>query len=758
MSSEQRELDRLRAERDRLAARYDRLRNRRSVRAALWLASLPGRARRGFSGYRPPIADQPAQASRPSPDRAEVSPVDRHPDLDLLGNAPPVSVVIPVYNAPAALEDCLRSVVSHTSSAYEIIVIDDASTDPMVAEVLASYEGVAGIRLLRNAENRGFTATVNRGMGDCRGDVILLNSDTRVPPRWVERLRLAAYSDGRVGSVTAVADNAGAFSVPELSDNILPPGWDVTDASRAIARRVTSRWVNTPTANGFCCYLKRAAIVDVGLFDATSFPRGYGEENDWSLRASAAGWSHLVAVDVYVQHVRSASFGPEREALAAEGGRTLAEKHPGYQRAFDEFVGSEAMRAAREEIREALVGPKPRQRVLTVIHDLGGGTEHSSRDLGRALADHVEMLVLRCSPHRLELSDVDGEILERVPVDPPVALRDVAHPPWREAVSDLLMRVDVELIHLRQFMNQPPDLTDVARALGIPLVVSLHDFYLVCPTAHLIDESSRYCGGVCTSGQGECPAMPWVAAGPHLKHAWVSEWQRRTAPLLRRSDAVVAASQSTIDVHRRVLPGMDAVATQVIPHGRDVEHIESLAVQPVADEPLRVLLAGTVGLHKGNEVVRQMLADGPPGTLEFHVLGTFPGPSVDGVVVHGRYERADFGRLVAEIRPSLAAILSITPETWSHTLTEAWSVGLPVLVSDLGAPPNRVRAQGGGWVVPAADPESTLDALLRIAGDPRDWAQKASEAASTMWDSTGTMSQQYLDLYEAVTRRRCTVG
>ena len=758
MSNDERELDRLRAERDRFATRYERLRNRRSVKAALWLAGLPVRVRGRFAGTQPSTARLQPPSTTPSPDGADAAPRDRLPDLDLLETAPPVSVVIPVYNAPAALEDCLRSVVSHTSSADQIIVIDDASTDPMVASVLGSYEGIHGIRVLHNHQNLGFTATVNRGMRECQGDVILLNSDTRVPPRWAERLRLAAYSDGRVGSVTAVSDNAGAFSVPELSGNTLPAGWDVADASRAVARGITRRWVTTPTANGFCCYLKRAAIDDVGVFDATSFSRGYGEENDWSLRASAAGWSHLVALDVYVQHVRSASFGPEREALAAEGARTLAEKHPGYQRRFDEFVGSEAMRAARVEIRDALVSPKPRRRVLTVVHDLGGGTEHSSRDLGRAITDHVEMLVLRCSPHRLELSNADGGILERVPIDPPVALRDVVHPSWREAVTDLLVRDDVELIHLRQFMNQPPDLMEVARALGLPLVVSLHDFYLVCPTAHLIDESSRYCGGVCTSGQGECPAVPWVAAGPHLKHAWVGEWQRRTAHLMGLSDAVVAASQSTIDVHREVLPGMDAVVTQVIAHGRDVAHVESLAAQPVSGEPLRVLLAGTIGRHKGNEVVRQILANVPPGAIEFHVLGTFPGPPIDGVVVHGRYQRADYPQLVAQIRPSLAAILSITPETWSHTLTEAWGVGLPVLVTDLGASAERVRAQGGGWVVPAGDAAAAFAELARITGDPEEFSQRAAEAGRTSWDSTASMAAKYLELYRTVLQARSTVG
>ena len=76
-----------------------------------------------------------------------------------------------------------------------------------------------------NETNIGYTRTANLGLrlaGDA--DVVLLNSDTVVGPHWLRNLKIAAYRRERIGSVTAVSDNAGAFSVPREGDNAMPPG------------------------------------------------------------------------------------------------------------------------------------------------------------------------------------------------------------------------------------------------------------------------------------------------------------------------------------------------------------------------------------------------------------------------------------------------------------------------------------------------------------------------------------------------------
>ena len=176
----------------------------------------------------------------------------------------------------------------------------------------------ANVSVLRNERNRGFTATANRGIAEAgRADVVLLNADTEVGPNWLTGLRRAAASADDVATVTAVSDNAGAFSVPELErENAMPAAGRSSETARALWHDAGRAYPALPTGNGFCMYIRRAVIDAVGALDEAAFPQGYGEENDFCQRASARGLRHLIAGNVYVRHARSASFGHERRAAA----------------------------------------------------------------------------------------------------------------------------------------------------------------------------------------------------------------------------------------------------------------------------------------------------------------------------------------------------------------------------------------------------------------------------------------------------------
>ena len=255
------------------------------------------------------------------------------PGVDCASND--VAIIVPVYGAPALVERCLESVLAHTTGRARLIVIDDASPDAAIAPLLARHASRANVSVLRNERNRGFTATANRGIAEAgRADVVLLNADTEVGPNWLTGLRRAAASAADVATVTAVSDNAGAFSVPELErENTMPARWTFEDTARALWFGAGHAYPALPTGNGFCMYIRRAVIDAVGVLDEAAFPQGYGEENDFCQRASARGMRHLIAGNVYVHHARSASFGHERRAqLGAAGMQVLRERWPNYER------------------------------------------------------------------------------------------------------------------------------------------------------------------------------------------------------------------------------------------------------------------------------------------------------------------------------------------------------------------------------------------------------------------------------------------
>lgn len=271
-----------------------------------------------------------------------------------------VAIVVPVYNAAAAVAVCLGSVIAQTRGAARLIVIDDASPDPDIAPLLARYRGRPGITVLANERNLGFTATANRGIAEAgRSDVVLLNADTEVAAHWLAGLRRAAWAGADTASATAVSDNAGAFSVPELEhENSFPDKWTFTDAARAVRQHAGSAYPRLPTGNGFCLYLKRTVLDAIGVLDAQAFPQGYGEENDWCQRAEAAGWRHVIAGDVLVRHARSQSFGEaRRRTLGAAGMEVLRARWPRYEADVGASLFSPRRRALDWRVRRAYAGP-----------------------------------------------------------------------------------------------------------------------------------------------------------------------------------------------------------------------------------------------------------------------------------------------------------------------------------------------------------------------------------------------------------------
>ncbi|MCB1922034.1 MAG: glycosyltransferase family 2 protein, partial [Candidatus Competibacteraceae bacterium] len=198
---------------------------------------------------------------------------------------------------------------------WRLVVIDDASPEPEVSAWLQEVAATdSRIELLRNEQNLGFVGTVNRGMAlAAERDVLLLNSDTEVANDWLDRIRAAAYGDQKVASVTPFSNNATICSYPRFcQDNDLPEGWPVAELDALFAKVNPGQVVDVPTGVGFCMYIRRAALNDVGLFDVEHFGKGYGEENDFCIRAHKAGWRNLHLLDTFVLHSGGVSFGDSK--------------------------------------------------------------------------------------------------------------------------------------------------------------------------------------------------------------------------------------------------------------------------------------------------------------------------------------------------------------------------------------------------------------------------------------------------------------
>jgi hypothetical protein len=94
-------------------------------------------------------------------------------------------------------------------------------------------------------------------------------------------------------------------------------------------------------------FIRRALVDDCGLFDHEAFPRGYGEENDFCMRAMKAGWVNLVSPWSFVYHIRTASFKGEKAALVKAGVDVVTKRYPDYAAAVKAAFAAPEMMALR---------------------------------------------------------------------------------------------------------------------------------------------------------------------------------------------------------------------------------------------------------------------------------------------------------------------------------------------------------------------------------------------------------------------------
>ena len=279
-------------------------------------------------------------------------------------STPAVDIVIPVYNAPDDLRRCVDSVLACTHGDYRLVLIDDASPDPAIAAFFAAlaHRALSQLVLLRNDTNRGFTGTANRGMMHGAGegrDVVLLNSDTVVTQGWLDALRRCAASSPHIGTITPFSNNAEICSFPRFcADNRWPEGTDPEGVRAALERAAVPTYPELPTGVGFCLFVRRDLIRGIGLFDEQAFGRGYGEENDFCLRAAAHGLRNVLCDDAFVAHVGGQSFAPLGLAPGGQNLGRLVARYPRYKAEVADFIARDPLAPRRAALAAQLTGAR----------------------------------------------------------------------------------------------------------------------------------------------------------------------------------------------------------------------------------------------------------------------------------------------------------------------------------------------------------------------------------------------------------------
>ena len=632
-----------------------------------------------------------------------------------------LAVVVPIYRDLDVTKACLASVYAAAPAATEIIVVDDATPEPALAAWLDGEAAAGRITLLRQPRNGGFPAAANVGCRAAAGrDVLLLNSDTLVPPGAIETLIDAVYAAAANGSATPLSNEATILSYPRAAGGNPMPALERTVALNALAARANgAATVEIPTAIGFCMLMRHDCIAATGLFRAELFAQGYGEENDWCLRARQLGYRHVAATGALVAHHGGVSFRAASRALNSRNWALLNRIYPDYHWSVQRFLAADRLAPARRRLDLArfAAGRIEAGAVLLISHNHGGG-------VARQVAE--EMAAIRAGGQRPILLfpgapanpagthfPWDAELTDDAPGDYP-NLRFVLRA-MLPGLIDLLREEGVRRVVLHHGLGHHPAVRGIAAALAVPQDIVIHDYASFCPRVNLLTRPERqaalrYCGEPSVAG---CIACVDLNGDETFEGLSVPRLLSRSAAEFAAAARITAPSA---DAARRIARHFPGVQPEVTPW-EDDDAPFSLS-PPRRGGRRKIAVIGGIGASKGFDLLIECAGDaarrGLP--LDFVVAG---GSAEDagllsaGIFVTGAYAEGEATGLVRALGADLAFFPSIWPETWCFTLGEAWRAGLYAVAFDLGAQAARIKATGRGAVLPLGLPAGRInDSLL----------------------------------------------
>ena len=662
-------------------------------------------------------------------------------------------IIVPIYNAYESVVECLESIVLGTDLKKNgLIIIDDKSTDDRIVKYITKFvknNGDKNIEFLCNENNLGFVKTVNRGMKHSSNDVLLLNSDTVVSINWLEKIKKCAYSAENVATVTPFSNNATLVSVPICLQRNEIDDIDIKEYNDILEKLSTHDYPELPTAHGFCMFIKRSVLDEIGYFDEESYGRGYGEETDFSYRCLDFGYRHLLCDDTIVYHKESQSFSSERDKVIEEHMKILKDKYPLYCDRTDRWLKYLPIKNYAEKIYYSLKLNNGLSNVLILIHNWEtktGGTTLHVRDLIQSLNDKYNFFVLSIHPdfdNYVLYSVINGEehkiILNKV-----FRYSDYAfyNSNYKKLLETIIDDFNISTIHVHHMQNHYFDVVSVAEEKKIKKIITLHDFYSLCPTINMLECGGKFCIGKDDKNCSKC-----LLKLRGLKNNIVTNWQSNFHEFLKKFDKIITPSE---DAKQYISKFYNDLNIQVIEHGLETQ--KSNYRPDINKKTFNVAMIGVLCNHKGGNIFHELI-NLSKGNIHFHSFGYSEIKSLSknrkNYTYHGLYKREELPKLLAQNNIDLICFLQKWPETYSYTLNEAIASGIPVLSFDIGAGAERIKKYGFGWTIPLSYSIDDLNSkILNIFNDKDEFKNVLNKIDEYEIKTIMQMGDEYDIMYE----------
>jgi len=220
-----------------------------------------------------------------------------------------VSIIIVNWNAKKYLKSCIDSLLAQTYQNYEIIVVDNASSDDSVKFLEKEF---SSIKIIKNKKNLGFAEGNNIGIKNSKGDLIaLFNPDAIADKDWLSNLVQKIQSSNKIGGVAGKI----FYLNEKFGKNAVFCTWSKLDPYSAMPYNFHN---DEPSSNvdylsGAAMLVKKEVIDKVGFLDPEYFL--YFEETDWCARMIRAGYDLKYVLNANVRHEVSSTISDDEKKI-----------------------------------------------------------------------------------------------------------------------------------------------------------------------------------------------------------------------------------------------------------------------------------------------------------------------------------------------------------------------------------------------------------------------------------------------------------
>ncbi len=551
---------------------------------------------------------------------------------------------------------------------------------------------------------------------DTNVDFIIMDADISVGFGWVEKMYQCAYRSGDIATVSPM------FSVKENEQTVCEINNDL--------------YLEIDKPYGRCLYIKGKVLFELrkNIFDMES-------DKDFILKKYYDYITQLGYIHILTGNVLCYLSTIDEDEKNKNIGFILPEL---YHELWKENFKKNLLFYSFADFKE------------NSSNNIGG-TQLHLKDLVSQLKCNYNVIVAARDRQYLQITRyAEEEYCFRFYIGEPCSEMKFYSEETRKLLIQIIRAFHIDIIHVQHLLGMTHDIFDIAEEMHIPIIITIHDFYYICPLWRLIQSNKE----ICTSSMDMriCASCLKQYRKYDKNINYILRWRNEYRTIVQRCTKIVFPSISARDVFCSFYPEAKDKDV-IIEHGinKTLFHKAGVCNNDI-NQIIRIAFIGGISEIKGGELIYNMIRESN-SDIEWHLIGgNSYQPLINlkrgNVKSEGWYNREDLHKILSERKIDIICILSIVPETYCYALSEAIACGIPVISSDIGALGRRVKEMQCGWLIaPNSTSEDILALIQNIRNNPDLYYSIWHQVQKIEIKGIEEMAKEYGNIYNLYNKR-----